>query len=204
MSYYDSDLKAVLAQFHSQPDTDTRKDILKKLSDNQLSRVVIQGVKCEFEREGLEDIALVMLGVISRTPGFNAHDVHEENGVAVKHEETNGEYEVVIKMEELDDVNGIVMIKSEEVLREAQCTNLTLMVLVRPPTWRGVALDMPLRPAISSQKGLAGVYEAAIRPLTWDSGNQTASNKSNTRGSTSRGLVPRLRQLVEERRIRRL
>ena len=74
-----------------------------------------------------------------------------------------------------------------EVLREVQCTTFTLMVLFRPPTWRGVALDMLLRPAISSQKGLAGVYEAAIRPLKKDSGNQTARSKSNTRGSTSRG-----------------
>jgi len=114
MSYYDSDLKAVLARFHIQPDTDTRKDILKKLSDNQLSRVVIQGVKHEFEREGLEEIALAMLDVISRDPHSKlAHGVHEENGVAVKHEEADGEFEVVIKMEELDDVNGVVMIKSE-------------------------------------------------------------------------------------------
>ena len=66
MSYYDSDLKAVLPRFHSQPDTDTRKDILKNLSDNQLSRVVVQGVRFEFEREGLEEIALAMLDVISR------------------------------------------------------------------------------------------------------------------------------------------
>ncbi|KAI4626107.1 uncharacterized protein J4E87_004607 [Alternaria ethzedia] len=114
MSYYDSDLKAVLAQFHSQSDTDTRKDILKKLSNNQLSRVVIQGVKCEFEREGLEEIALAMLDVISRDPHSNlAHNVHEENGVAVKHEEADGECEVVIKMEELEDDDGVTMIKSE-------------------------------------------------------------------------------------------
>jgi len=114
MSYYDGDLKAVLARFHSQPDTDTRKDILGELSDNQLSRVVIQGVKCEFEREGLEEIALVMLGVISRDPHSNlAHDVHEGNGVAVKQEEADGECEVVIKMEESDDVNEVVMIESE-------------------------------------------------------------------------------------------
>ncbi|KAI4917686.1 hypothetical protein J4E85_009778 [Alternaria conjuncta] len=104
MSYYDGDLKAVLAQFHNQPDTDTRKDILKNLSDNQLSRVVIQGVKCEFEREGLEEIALIMLGVISRDSRSKlAHDLDEENGAAVKHEEADGECEVVIKMEELDD-----------------------------------------------------------------------------------------------------
>ena len=114
MSYYDSDLKAVLARFHTQPDTDTRKAILKKLSDNQLSRVVIQGAKYEFEREGLEEIALAMLDVISRDPHSKlAHDVHEENEVAVKHEEADGECEVVIKMEELDDDDGVTMMKSE-------------------------------------------------------------------------------------------
>ncbi|KAI4656300.1 hypothetical protein J4E93_001019 [Alternaria ventricosa] len=120
MAYYDGDLKAVLARFHGLPDTDTRKDILKKLSDDQLSRVVIQGVKCEFEREGLEEIALVMLGVISRDSRSKlAHDVHGENEVAVKDGEASGECEVVIKMETLDDVNGFTMKEPEPLLAMA-------------------------------------------------------------------------------------
>ncbi|KAI4931031.1 uncharacterized protein J4E92_004865 [Alternaria infectoria] len=115
MSYYDSDLKAVLAQFHSQPDTDTRKDILKKLSDNQLSRVVIQGVKSEFEREGLEEIALVMLGVIARDSRSKlAHDSDGEIEVEVKHEDAIEDGEIVIKMEpDSDDDNGVTMLRSK-------------------------------------------------------------------------------------------
>jgi len=115
MSYYDSDLKAVLAQFHSQSDIGTRKDILKKLSDNQLSRVVIQGVKCEFEREGLEEITLVMLGVVSKDSRSKlAHDLDGEIEVALKHEEADDDGEVVIKMEpESDDDNGITMMRSK-------------------------------------------------------------------------------------------
>lgn len=115
MSYYDGDLKAVLARFHIQPDTDTRKDILKKLSDNQLSRVVTQGVKSEFAREGLEDIALIMLGIISRDSRSKlAHDLDGETEVEVKHEDANEDGEVVIKMEpESDDDNGVTMMRSK-------------------------------------------------------------------------------------------
>ena len=114
MSYNDSDLKAVLVRFHSQLDTDTRRDILKELSDNQLSRVVIQGVKYEFEREGLEGIALVVLDVIARDSRSKlAHDVHGETyDVAVKDEKADGRCDVVIKMEQdSDDDNGFNMIK---------------------------------------------------------------------------------------------
>ncbi|KAI4661508.1 uncharacterized protein J4E88_010956 [Alternaria novae-zelandiae] len=121
MSYYDGDLKAVLAQFHDHVDTDTRKEILKRLSDNQLSRVVIQGVKCEFEREGLEDIALIMLGVISRDSRSKlAHDLDGEIGVELKHEETDDDGEVVIKMEqESGDDNGVTMLRSKPLLAMA-------------------------------------------------------------------------------------
>ncbi|KAI4648366.1 uncharacterized protein J4E79_009988 [Alternaria viburni] len=113
MSYYDSDLKAILARFHNHEDNDTRKDMLKKLSNNQLSRVVIQGVKSEFEREGLEEIALVMLGVISRDSRSElAHDIQGKNEVAVKHEAADEDGEVVIKMEEeSDDDNGVTMMR---------------------------------------------------------------------------------------------
>ena len=115
MSYYDSDLKAVLARFRSHSDTDTRKDILKNLSDNQLSRVVIQGVRTEFEREGLEEIALVILDVISRDPHSKlAHDLDGETEVEVKHEDANEDGEVVIKMEpDSDDDNGVTMMRSK-------------------------------------------------------------------------------------------
>jgi len=115
MSYYDSDLKAVLAQFHDHGDANRRrKDILSKLSDNQLSRVVIQGVKYEFEREGLEEITLAMLDVISRDSHSKlAHDVYEEDGVAVKDEEADGEFEVVMKTEELDEDIGIAVMRSK-------------------------------------------------------------------------------------------
>lgn len=115
MSYYDSDLKAILARFHNRADTDTHKDILKKLSDNQLSRVVIQGVRYKFETQELEDIALVMLHAISGDPCLKLmHDANGENEVAVKDGEANGEIEVMIKMEqELDDDNGAIMKESE-------------------------------------------------------------------------------------------
>ncbi|KAI4943391.1 hypothetical protein J4E91_009300 [Alternaria rosae] len=115
MSYYDSDLKAILARFHNHTDTDRHKDILKKLSDNQLSRVVIQGVRYKFERQELEDIALVMLHTISSDPCLNLmHDVNGENEVVVKDGEANGEIEVMIKMEqELDDDDGAIMKASE-------------------------------------------------------------------------------------------
>ncbi|KAI4703756.1 hypothetical protein J4E89_009725 [Alternaria sp. Ai002NY15] len=121
MSDYDSDLQAVLARFHNLPDTNTRKDILKKLSDNQLSRVVIQGVKCEFEREGLEEIALVMLGVISKDSCSKlAHDLDGEIEVALKHEEADDNGEVVIKMEpDSYDDNGVIMMRSKPLLAMA-------------------------------------------------------------------------------------
>jgi len=71
-------------------------------------------MKSEFERERSDAVALVMLNVISGDPRSElAHDVHGENEVAVKDEEANRECEVVIKMEELDDVNGVTMMKAE-------------------------------------------------------------------------------------------
>jgi len=62
----------------------------------------------------LEDIALTKLYVIARDSRSKlALDLDREIEGALKHKEADEDGEVVIKTEELDDVNGVVMTKSE-------------------------------------------------------------------------------------------
>jgi hypothetical protein len=89
----DSYLNALLALSGNTLLADARKMLLERLSDNDLSELVVRGMGREFARGGLEEIASLVLDVIARDPNSNGKDgsnaVGETRGIKAKEGQSN-------------------------------------------------------------------------------------------------------------------